>query len=327
MKQWRICVLGDWDRYMSHFLYGCLEGAIRNGAWARPVPLFGHDLGQIEKQIIEFKPHVVLCHMIFNQKPHNRDHVFGMLKRVRYKGSRVVYHLGDARKESRYPHDISDIVDMALLNSGLTREYSETWKVPVYHWPYMCLYQKHIAEPCDEFRHAVVFTGMLASDRHHGPRTEFISQLSKRIDIKCYPTGESGNTRFQTAEVAASAKAVLGYQMGLDVSLYTDVRPFQYIGAGALYFHDKCEAMDRFFIDGEHYISFERGSVDSFLDKFQYYMDRPKKQSYIRHYGFYFCQNFHSTKERIRFVMDVLEGKATEPMIYLDSTGRMTTKR
>ena len=57
MKQLRIATLGDWNNYLSYFLMGTMEGAVRNGAWFRPVSLFGQSLEQIEDQIFFFKTH------------------------------------------------------------------------------------------------------------------------------------------------------------------------------------------------------------------------------------------------------------------------------
>jgi hypothetical protein len=155
----------------------------------------------------------------------------------------------------------------------------------------------------------LAFAGSLEDNQHHGPRAKFIQHLKSKVSIKTFPSPESGNTRFQTPELAASAKGVLGFQMGLDVQGYQDVRPFQNIGAGALYFHDIHPSMNQFFTNGVHYVGFERDNIDDFYNKWQYYMENPTKAIKIRNEGFKYCQEHHSSKERISQVINILEDK------------------
>ena len=319
MRQLRICGLGDYRYYYSYFLYGITEGAIRNGAWFRPVSLVGQSLVAVEGQIRWFKPHILLCHMIFNKE--NREQVFELLRKIKKDGTIIIYHLGDARAQPRYVGDISDIVDFVLMNHGLLKEFSNIWKVPTYHWPYMSLYQKDIAEKEKQFSANVVFTGTLARSEGdiHTERTLFIEKLKERINVTVYPCLGMTNTRFQTAEVATSANVIMNVQMAREIPLYLDVRPFQYIGAGALYFHDESEAMDKFFKDGVHYVKYKRGDVDDFVSKYNYYVKKkPKEGNKIRRQGFKFCQTFHSTKERMEFVIDIATGKDVKNRIYLE---------
>lgn len=310
-KQYRVCCLGDYDSYYSYFLYGVMEGAIRNGYWFRPVPLYNHLLDFIFEQVQWFRPHVLFCHTIFNRRPHNREEVLERLRDLRVNlGVKVVYHAGDARRYPRYPKDISESVDIALLNNSLTDEFSDIWRIPTIHWPYMALHQSDISSPSLIYESEVAFTGYLGDSDHHEPRSKFIAKLREFVPVKIFPTEETGNTRFQTAELSSSAKAVLGFQMGLDIPGYLDVRPWQYIGSGALYFHDRCDSMDLFFRDGEHYVAFDRDNPKDFVDKFEFYTKKkPSLGEKIRKEGFEYCQTFHDTTCRIKSVINVLEGK------------------
>jgi hypothetical protein len=309
-RQLRIVCLGNFTGYYSAFLYGTLEGSIRCGAWFRQVQLIGQSLNEIYEQIMWFKPHILFCHMIFNKAPHNREEVFSILRKIKKVGVKIAYSAGDARMSPRFPHDISDIVDLGLLNSRMINHYEGIWNIPCIHWPYPCFYQNNIADTDTQFKHDVVFTGDLDLGRHHGPRTNFINKLKSKVSLVTYPTPTSGNTRFQTAELSSSCNVMLGFQMGLDVPGYLDVRPFQYIGAGALYFHDKCEEMDLLFKDGFHYVSFKRDDINDFMDKYSYYViKKPEEGNKIRKQGFKYCQKFHSTKERVQGVIDYFNGK------------------
>lgn len=315
MKQIRVITLGDYNKYFSYFLYGSMEGTFRNGAWHRPVSLFGQSLEAIKEQIDFFKPHVILCHCIFNRKPHNRDDVFELLKYFRKTyGTKIFYHMGDARDEPRYPNDISDIVDFCLVNNLQNMErWSKIWNAPCYHWPYACLYQSEINDIDNDFKAELTFTGSLTSNKHHKARWDFINDLQKRINIKTYPDIKYGNSRFLTPEVSASSTAVLGFQMGNNIHGYQDVRPFQYIGAGALYMHDNHENMDLFFVDKTHYVSFKRDDINNFIIEYNEFAKDKKINRNIRKLGFEYCQKYHSTKVRMKLVLDLVNDK--EPIL------------
>jgi len=224
--------------------------------------------------------------------------------------------MGDARKEPRYPHDISHIVDIGLVNNGELDRWSGIWHVPCYHWPYAALYQTEINSFDQRFESGVVFTGGLGGNEHHAARAGFVDQLKKEVPVKIYPDEQWGNSRFLTAEVAASSEAVLGFQMGGDIHGYEDVRPFQYIGAGALYFHNKHRNMDLFFNDGEHYVSFD-GTAKGFCEAYRSIAGDHGKAHAIRAAGFDFCQKYHSTQRRMQLVIDIYSGKDPGNIIYL----------
>lgn len=314
MKQLRIVGLGDYANYYSYFTYGILEGAIRCGAWFRPIHIF-QDLNSVKAQIDFFKPHIILAHCIFNRRPHNREDVFELLRGFRLKyGTKVYYHMGDARAEPRYPHNITGFVDGALVNNLELEKWSSIWGVPCIHWPYMSLYQEELAWLDDRFAHGAVFTGSLgADDGHHASRTGFFDALKSKIDVKTYPDEEWGNSRFLTAEISSSSVAVIGTQMGGDIYGYIDVRPWQYIGAGALYFHEGCSNIDLYFISDYHYIPYN--GVGDFIEKYRWYSMHPKEASIIRGRGFNFCQHYHGTNERMRRVIDFYNGNEVRPAI------------
>jgi len=285
-----------------------VQGTFLNGGLARAISLEKNSVNEIWEQINFFKPHIILAHTIFDNKPY-REQLFNILRKSRSRGCKVGYHAGDARGEPRYPHSIRDIVDFVLLNHWPHMPSYDVWQVPMYHWPYMALNQTDISKPDPLYINDLVFTGSLQNNQHHAPRAAFIEQLRSKVNVKTFPDPVVGNTRFQTPEVAASAGGVLGFQMGLDITGYQDVRPFQYIGAGALYFHDKHPSMDKFFEDGTHYISFERDNITDFYSKWQYYKENKEIAKKIRENGFYYCQEHHSSKSRVKQIINIVEGK------------------
>jgi hypothetical protein len=308
MKQYRIVILGKWNSYLSYFLMGSLQGVFLNGSLARSVSLENNTINEVAEQINFFKPHAILAHTIFDNLPH-REQLFNILRKSRREGTKVFYHAGDARPDPRYPKPINDIVDYVLINHWPMMPSYNVWKVPCIHWPYMALNQDKLAEPVDVYKCDLAFTGSLSDNQHHAPRARFIQQLKSKISVKVFPTPESGNTRFQTPELAASAGSVLGFQMGLDVSGYQDVRIWQYCGAGALYFHDKHPVVERFFRDGVHYVGFERDNIEDFYNKWQHYRNNQDESNNIRQQAFEYVQKYHSSKERMKQVINILEGK------------------
>jgi hypothetical protein len=318
-KQWRIVGLGDYANYYSYFTGGILHGAVAAGAWFRPVSLFGQSLEAVKEQVNFFKPHIILAHMIFNRKPHNQDQVFDMLRGFRKSGIKICYHMGDARFNPRYPGDISDIIDIGLVNNMIGNRFSSIWGIPCYHWPYGCMPQDEIlSEAPKQYQCTFAFTGSLSDQPgHHQERTQFVRSLKEKgVDVKLFPNAETGNTRFQTAEMAAGAWGVLGVGMGEEIAGYLDVRPFQYIGAGALYFHNHSEAMKSFFEPGTHFVSYEKNNPNDLMSK-EFEINPEKRISIIRE-GFKFCQEYHSMKARVKFVIDLIDGKVDKPLIYLE---------
>jgi len=232
----RIACIGDYTVRYSHFTSGVMEGAIRLGHWFRPIPLL-QPIAEIAKQVDYFRPDIIFIHQIFSAY-HEIRLVKQFLKDLRAKGIKVLLHEGDWRPEPRFKEDISDYIDVGLLNRSNTNSYSDK---------------------------------------------------------------EISNSRFSTPVIAASSSVIIGTQLDDDSSGYIDVRCFQYIGAGALYFHEKCKSIEQFFQDGVHYVGYEHMNVDSFLFNYEHYViERPEKGAMIREEGFNNCQENHNTMKRVK---------------------------
>jgi len=309
----RIAMLGDFGLYFSYYLHGVMQGAILNNAWFRPIEI-SRSLEDIKNRMLSFRPHILFTHAIFKSKYHSLEDLFDLLnflkKEIKVK---IVCHAGDPKKP-RYQGNISSFFDLGLVNSNQCRQFSDIWKISCIHWPFFCFCQKRVFEINKQYLNMVVFTGNVSEGRkkdhpHYG-RYEFIGELNKKIPVKIYPDKSYPDTRFLTPEIAISANAILGIQLNTEIEGYLDTRPFQYIGAGALYFHDKCENIDQFFEDGKHYLSYEKGNVDSFVEKYNYYVNKyPEKGNEIRINGFKFCQKYYNSKIRVKQVIDFFENK------------------
>jgi len=315
----RIATLGDWDNYFSYFLSGTMEGAIQNGCWFRPINIrIGKK--QIKDNIIEFRPHILFAHMLYSQILKEPEGTRNILRKLRQSlNMKVYYHLGDARTEPRYPHNISDHVDGCLINQTENLDkFSSIWGVPCYYWPYGCFYQERIAEPIKEFSHDLVFTGRLSNKGVHAHRTNFVRKLQKIMPIKLYPDDNYIDTKLLTAEVAASAKAVLGVCAGYNIEGYMDVRPFQYPGAGAFLMQRYYIGMYRVVVDEEHMVIFRHDDVDKFVELYKKWMDKPEEINRIRNTAFEFFQKHHSYYNRVWDIINITFNNAEKCKIFLE---------
>lgn len=314
----RIACLGDWSRYFSYFLAGSMEGAILNGCLFRPIDI--RQTGKIWSNIAEFRPQILLTHCIFGAE-FNPPEVHNYLEKARRKiGTKVFYHAGDARTMPRYANPIDRFVDGCLVNqTGNLQKFSNIWKVPTYHWPYGCFAQKEIAESVPNFAHNLVFTGRLNSNMSgiHGQRTQFIERVKKKLPIFIFPNEEYPDTKLLTAEIAASAKAILGVCAGYQIIGYMDVRPYQYPGAGGFLLQRKYSKIEEVFENGKHLVWFDNDNPDEFIAIYNQWMAKPADIQKIRQQGFEFCQKYHSMKRRIEDVINIVYNSATKTKILL----------
>jgi hypothetical protein len=321
--QRRIATLGLWNSWFSYYLHCTLQGSILNGAFFRPLEI-KRNPAIIEKEIDYFKPQIIFTHAIFQQDNEYILDLFNMLEIVRKRWNiKVVLQEGDPKFEPRFKEKINRIVDLALINNQFTEKFSTIWGIPCIYWPYFCMVQDSILEQNKYALADVAFSGNVSENRtenhvHYG-RKEFLDKIGKQFNVRIYPDNKIGNSRFYTPEVAASSKVVLGIHQGHNITGYLDTRPFQYIGAGALYFHDKAEIMEKIFKPGFHYVQYNRFDVKSFYDEYNYFVNKnPEEGNKIRQQGFEYCQKYHSSKVRIKFIIDVLEGKVnpSEQQLY-----------
>lgn len=332
MRQLRIATIGDYQKWFSYFLMGTAQGSFLNGHLHYSIPIRQNPL-EIETQLEYFRPHIVFSHMIFSEnlkdymtgKPEEREMFHDVLIRSRKNlGFKMIYQEGDAKLSPRYPYPVNELVDLALINSQQTEVFSALLRVPCIHWPYFALNQTEVSSGNNSFRFPVIFAGNVSANRGawhlHSGRYEFIHKLRNRVDVKIFPSETIKNTRFLSQEVASSAEIVLGINQGMRVPGYLDTRPFQYIGAGALFFMDPSPAMDLFFEPGVHYVPYARHSVEDFLSQREYYFVHNRdKVKEIRKEGFSYVQEHHSAKRRVQMAIDaVLGNDTTKYKIYLN---------
>ena len=178
-----------------------------------------------------------------------------LLATWRDRGSRVLLHDGDPRVANRFPHDLSRSVDLALCNHSCPRG---DWKVRTVRWLYAAMAQREMGEPREDLLCHLLFAGIVRTDDSglYSGRSEVLGLLREILGPKLTIRTGGPNDRMQAADVAASARAVLGFGRP-DVPGWVDTRIFQYPGAGGLLLHDDAGG---FLEPGSHFVSYQRGS-------------------------------------------------------------------
>lgn len=328
---YRILVLGKFRNYISWYLHGVIEGTIRNGWQSERVEIQNskdlkewRHIADIKEQIVRFRPHVIFTNSLFGEGREYYNGLLEMLHDVKKRtGVKICHQMGDPRMEPRFTEDISSSVDLALFNFGdedILAKYKSIWKIPCYFWPMACWYQKYfsIGDPLYD----LVFTGNRSPSGRYKKRTKFLNECvnaDKDFKFHWFPDEDRGikNTRFITSEIAASSKAILGLPIGEEFKLYLDTRPFQYGGAGALIFQWGLSGYRRLFKHGEYLLLLDNMQVEELSKLYRYYcVDHPKEGFIIRERMFNFMQTYHNYRNRVKDVVDILEGKREKPRVY-----------
>ena len=137
--------------------------------------------------------------------------------------------------------------------------------------------QDRLATPIDRFAFKEpVFTG---NPHAHTDRTNFIQLLNTILPMRTFITQSPGDLREFTPELSMSAYAILGLCTGYDIDHYIDVRPFQYMGAGAVMITRRFKGMDDIippdlYFPFHGYTASDAASVKYIYDQYCYKKDK-----------------------------------------------------
>lgn len=258
------------------------------------------------RMLEKIKPHVCFTHLTFH-KIYSSDVIMNMYRDCRRKlGIKMVHVLMDAREEPRYNSNISHAFDCALLSQTKNLEkFKNYWRIPVHYFPYCSLTYKNMAPVVKSLQFKEpVFTG---NPMAHEDRIAFLAKLQKLMSIRTFVTQSANDLRHLTPELSSSAWAILGLCTGYDIDGYMDVRPFQYLGAGAVMIMRKFKGMDNE-IPPDLYYSFDSYSqADAELVKEIYNKKCYQKNNIeMRQKAFNFIQQNHSSKVRLKAIMEAV---------------------
>jgi hypothetical protein len=296
----RSLMLGDCDHYASPYMRGV----------AQAMQLLGHEHAEvsirlpaktIENRLRLWQPDIVWTHMLLWPPPGSPSacDLVAIVAAASRRGAHVVIHDGDAKERTRYPHRIDDWCDLALVNHAYDRS---AWGVPTLRWPYFAPVQEAIATPVPALRCELFFAGA-AGGALYAARSALVDAVRAR-GVRVQTPAAGHNTISQTAEIAASADAVLGFGRP-DVPGWVDTRVFQYPGAGGILVHDDVQG---YLEPWEHFAPYKSGSAESVVDS----LGRLRRMSdsdrgEMRARAFMHVQANHSSVARVRQVLAQLE--------------------
>jgi hypothetical protein len=295
----RSVTIGNFD-YPSEFNMGIKQAMSALGHHHVDVEI-KLPIDEIKRKVDEVKPTIIFGHMLLWAPGKNTPDLLNLCTKWKQKGTKIVIHDGDCREAPRFPQDVSYAIDACLCNHAYDRS---VWNIKQIRWPYFAFLQKEIAQPHPDFICDLLFAGRKGPGMYE-ERTMMIDDLSLRFSrksgvFKVFPGGSIRHTLLRTPEVAASAGAVLGYGRP-DAQGWTDVRVFQYPGAGGVLLHDDA---DEWLEPMEHYIPYESGNVDSIIEAA---ILAREIGPYIRKTAFEYVQSYHTCVDRVIQVLEELE--------------------
>lgn len=296
----RSLMIGDCDHYLSPYIFGVQQGMARLGHWHSQISI-RQPAHLIEQRIVDVHPDIIWTHMLLwapAGAPATPE-LLQVVERAARRGAKVVIHDGDYKPDARFPHDLSSWCALALCNHRFDRS---AWRVPTLHWPYFAFAQERIEEPKPALRCGLFFAGRLGTDAVYGDRTALVEEI-KRAGVSVRIPAD-GNTLFRTAEVAASADAVLGFGRP-GTSGWVDTRVFQYPGAGGILLHDDVAGYLEPWV---HFVPYESGSAASAVEALERLAAaRESERQVLRERAFAHVQSQHSSTARVQQVLGALE--------------------
>jgi len=293
----RSLLIGDCDHYLSPYIFGVSQGMTKLGHWHSQISI-RQPIEVIAQRVKDLKPHVLWTHMLLwaPQGSPNLSALLDVVANAAKQGTKVIVHDGDYKEKTRHPHDISSWCALALCNHDFDRT---AWRCATLKWPYFAFDQESIVPPTPKWACDVFFAGKLDKGPVYAERTAFVGKM---VHVRV-PSNADGNTLFQTAEIAASAGAVLGFGRPT-VKGWVDTRVFQYPGAGGILLHDDVAGYLEPWV---HYVPYRSGNVESVLEALARLKALPLVERHaIRDRAFRFVQEKHSTVARVREVLKTL---------------------
>lgn len=303
-------ILGNTKLGYSWFVLTHLDGLTKNKWNVSQIDYKSTSLDKIRDILINNKPEYVFTHLTFHQNINPTPSVLEMYREVHKKvGTKFIHTMNDARVEDRYMGDISGSIHAAFVgNTQCIEGCKNAWNIPVYFSPYSSLTYSKMAKPVKKLSfQEPVFTG---SPGAHNDRASFIQKLKDRMPIRIFQTQSHGDLRHQTPQLSVSAKSILGLCTGYDIEHYIDVRPFQYMGTGAILIARKFKGMSDIIPDYLYYPFDGYSNKDAdYVKKMHEKFIQDSDNTLTRQEAFKFIQKYHSAKVRMGDVIDVLDDK------------------
>ena len=301
-------ILGNTNLGYSWFVKTFEQGLMVNGCDVHKIDYKSNRPVDIKSQLMSLKADYVFTHLTFHNI-YPLDNILSVFREVNKKvGTKFVHTLNDARVVDRYMGDISSAMYMAFVgNRECISACEKAWNIPVFYAPYSSMTYTELSKVNKNLVfNDMVFTG---SPTAHKDRWDFIQKLQQKTKVKIFHTQSNSDLRHKSHSLSISAKCILGLCTGYNIDGYIDVRPFQYLGSGAFMIIRKFRGMDDVIPDNI-YVSFD-GYRDKdavyVVDKFNEWKEKDTMPMRIQ--AFEFIQTYHSSKVRLKDILDVLNQK------------------
>jgi len=304
-------ILGNTKLGYSWFVLTFRQGLKLNGVDVIEIDYKSTPLAQIRTKILDIKPDFIFTHLSFHQHIYPTPAVLQLFKELKSKiNVKIVHTCNDARTKDRYMGDLRGCFDAALVGSyPMVVHCVPAFKIPVFYVPYSSLTYDKMADIDPKLAFNIpIFTGSPGAHRTGwiDNRAGFIESLQKIMPLKIFKTQSGEDLRKRTPELSVSAKCILGLCVGYEIDGYIDVRPFQYLGTGAFMIMRKFMNMDEIIPD-DLYVPFDSYN-DPYVVKELWDEWKNKDTWKMREYAFDYMQFYHSSKTRIKSVLDILKG-------------------
>jgi len=311
-KGLKIMIIGNTDKdpvnAYSWFVRTTTDGMRRNGHEVVGMDWKTNRIDTITQSLDLYKPDIVFTHMSFSgHRPIEK--ILQVFEDMRKKNTIMIHTMQDARNIPRYGNDLSNSFDLALIGQTKNLEkFSKIWGIKSFYWPYSSMYQEKMADIDMEYHfNAPLFTGTSGA---HVDRLNFITRLKQVMPIYIIKTKGVKDLRNKTAELSATTPCILGLCTGYDIDGYIDVRPFQYLGAGAFMINRKFKNQEKFIPD-ELYIPFHNyNNPELIRDLYIEWESKPKEKKKMKELAFKYMQKYNNniirTNQALDYIMEVI---------------------
>lgn len=308
----KILIIGNTDRdpvrAYSWFVRSTSDGLRRNGHEVIGLDWKTNNLKTMVACLDLYKPDIIFTHMTFSGH-HNINNVLQIFEDERKNGTIIIHTLQDARNEPRYNGNISNAFDLALIGQTKNLEkFSKIWGVNAFYWPYSSMYQEKMADYDPEYHfNAPIFTGTPGA---HVDRSNFLYKLQNMMPIYMIKTKGRNDLRNKTAELSSTTPCILGLCTGYDIDGYMDVRPFQYLGAGAFMISRKFKGQEKFIPDDLYVPFYDYDHPEIIRDLYIEWENKPKEKKKMKEKAFKYMQKYNNniirTNEALDYIMEVI---------------------
>lgn len=185
-----------------------------------------------------------------------------------------------------------------------------------HHWLPPAVYAKecYLAGPDEKFAADVVFVGSYGYHKEWSYRPLLIDNLRKRYGDRFKLWGSHGEVvRGQRLNILyASAKVVVGDSccLGFNHPTYWSDRVPETLGRGGFLIHPEIPGLERDFVYGEHFASYQFNDFDGLYRQIDYYLDHPDERDRIRRAGHEHVKAAHTYAHRMQSVIELVGLKA-----------------